>query len=476
MKLAINTRNKTGFIDGTYVKATYVSSEPLDNQWERCNFIVLSWLLNSVSEDLFLGQIFFDNVAEVWAKLKETYDKLDGSIIFNLLQKIHNFKQEDVLKHNQVMKHMQFLMGLNDVYQPIRSSLLSTETHPDVKDAFAIISREESHRGIASSSGDVPKPQTSSFVSKTNFSNNNNNRNKMFDNMRVNNFRTNFVNTSGNIRGPNLNLTCKNYKNVSHIIEICFNIIGYPPRYDKSFSKPSVKSNFNANAELNQNTTQNGASLSFTNEQIMKLMSLVNDVPSGKIHANMAGANQHMTISTKNMFGIIDISYLNLNVGHPNGTLAKIKYVGNLQLCDNVVLYDVLVVPEYSVSLLYVHKLIRDSRMFVGFDKHKCYIKDLNQNKIMGTGSENGGRYLFDLPATQNKELQVSKQSHVSPCDICHKANQSREPFPLSDHKTLAVGDLVYIDLWGPYKVTSIEGFRYLHTIVDDYSRGVWVY
>lgn len=192
MKLVINTRNKTGFIDGTCIKATYVSSDVLANQWERCNSIVLSWLLNSVSEELYLGQMFSVNAHEVWTELKETYDKLDGSIILNLMQKINNFKQgeltvseyyhklnslwrefdimtklpkcvcaarEDVLKHNQLMKLMQFLMGLNDVYQPIRSSILSRETLPDVKDAFAIVSREESHRGIAfSSSGSETKP------------------------------------------------------------------------------------------------------------------------------------------------------------------------------------------------------------------------------------------------------------------------------------------------------------------------------
>ncbi|GJT32214.1 hypothetical protein Tco_0922633 [Tanacetum coccineum] len=126
-------------------RSAYANSAPQSNQWERCNFIMLSWLLNSVSEDIFLGQIFADNAVEVWAELKETYDKLD---------------REDVLKHNQLMKLMQFLMGLSDVFQPNRSSLLSRETLPDVKDAFAIVSREESHRGIVSSSsfGSVSKP------------------------------------------------------------------------------------------------------------------------------------------------------------------------------------------------------------------------------------------------------------------------------------------------------------------------------
>ncbi|GJS58064.1 ribonuclease H-like domain-containing protein [Tanacetum coccineum] len=39
-------------------------------------------------------------------------------------------------------------------------------------------------------------------------------------------------------------------------------------------------------------------------------------------------------------------------------------------------------------------------------------------------------------------ELQVSKKSHVSPYDICHKAKQSREPFPLSDQNTFSKGNV----------------------------------
>ncbi|GKE04561.1 ribonuclease H-like domain-containing protein [Tanacetum coccineum] len=96
MRLAINTRNKTGFIDGTCLKETYASSAVYSSQWDRCNSIVLSWLLNSVSDDLYLGQIFSENASEVWSELKETYDKLDGSVTLNLLNKIHNFKQGEL--------------------------------------------------------------------------------------------------------------------------------------------------------------------------------------------------------------------------------------------------------------------------------------------------------------------------------------------------------------------------------------------
>ncbi|GJW31158.1 hypothetical protein Tco_0051190 [Tanacetum coccineum] len=103
------------------------------------------------------------------------------------------------------------------------------------------------------------------------------------------------------------------------------------------------------------------------------------------------GANQHITNSTKNMFNIVDVTELKLTVGHPNGTLAQITHVGSLRLNNDVVLFDVLVVPEYCVSLLSVHKLIKDNKLVVMFDECKCHIQDLKRGRVLGTGSEFGG-------------------------------------------------------------------------------------
>ena len=72
--------------------------------------------------------------------------------------------------------------------------------------------------------------------------------------------------------------------------------------------------------------------------------------------------------------------------------------------------------------------------------------------------------------------LKLTNIDHGAPCDVCHKAKQTRDPFPLSEHKTSVFGDLIHLDVWGPYKVVSREGFRYFLTIVDDFTRSVWVY
>ncbi|GKB33590.1 ribonuclease H-like domain-containing protein [Tanacetum coccineum] len=180
------------------------------------------------------------------------------------------------------MKLIQFLMGLNDVFQPIRSGLLSRETLPNVKDVFAINSIEESHRGIASSSsGSVSKPRVSGFVVESN--NWTNNGNKRADNKKIGN-----TINSGNNKGPNPNLLCTNYGKVVHTIDRCFDIISYLPGYNKNLGpKQNCSKTFNVNSASTFN--EKGVTLSFTNDQIMKLINVINDVPSRYMQVNMAG-------------------------------------------------------------------------------------------------------------------------------------------------------------------------------------------
>ncbi|GJZ27074.1 hypothetical protein Tco_0571327 [Tanacetum coccineum] len=58
---------------------------------------------------------------------------------------------ESFKKHNQLLRLMQFLMGLDDSYMQIRTSILFKEVLPDVRSAYATISSEESHRVAADS-------------------------------------------------------------------------------------------------------------------------------------------------------------------------------------------------------------------------------------------------------------------------------------------------------------------------------------
>ncbi|GJS45119.1 ribonuclease H-like domain-containing protein, partial [Tanacetum coccineum] len=88
------------------------------------------------------------------------------------------------------------------------------------------------------------------------------------------------------------------------------------------------------------------------------------------------GANQHMTHTDKKLDNVYDISHLRIKVGYPNGTKSFIFKIGNLKLFNGLDLYDVLVIPEYCVTLNSIHKLAKDNKIFVAFDEGKCVNTD----------------------------------------------------------------------------------------------------
>nr|GEV13783.1 hypothetical protein [Tanacetum cinerariifolium] len=204
----------------------------------------------------------------------ETYDKVDGFVVFNLHKNINSLNQngssladyynklnflrkqfDDMVsfpactcaatkhfdQHNQLFKLMQFLMGLDESYLSIRSNILTRVPLPSVKTAFSVISEKESYRNVTSVG--TTKPATTTFATKT------------FDNKKKfnNNYKgygSNFnSNSNNNNRGPNPNLKCTNCNNTGHTVDRCFELIGYPAGY--------VKRNFNSNS---RHVTSNNAS------------------------------------------------------------------------------------------------------------------------------------------------------------------------------------------------------------------------
>ncbi|GJU58294.1 ribonuclease H-like domain-containing protein [Tanacetum coccineum] len=243
-KFALRLKCKLGFIDGTCKRK---SDDPvLTNRWDLCNSMVVTWILNSVSAELYVGQIYSKTAYDMWTDLKDTYDKVDGFAPPCTCEAAKHYEN-----HANQIKLTQFLMGLDDTYQPIRSNILTTEPLPLVKTAFAIISGEEYFfNGSVKFNMDIEKY----FNGKSNF-------------------------ISGNI-------------SIGWVVE--------------------------------------------------------------------SGANQHMTTSAKILINVVDVSNLGRTVGHPNGTKAKIVKIRDLKLNNYITLFNVLVVPEYTVNLLSIDKLAKD--------------------------------------------------------------------------------------------------------------------
>ena len=71
--------------------------------------------------------------------------------------------------------------------------------------------------------------------------------------------------------------------------------------------------------------------------------------------------------------------------------------------------------------------------------------------------------------------LPALKIDHEGVFKGCVKGKNTNNPFPKSDTKTKGILELVHSDACGPMPSTSLSGYVYYVTFINDYSRKPWV-
>jgi hypothetical protein len=65
---------------------------------------------------------------------------------------------------------------------------------------------------------------------------------------------------------------------------------------------------------------------------------------------------------------------------------------------------------------------------------------------------------------------------HEDICKGCAQGKNMKSPFPSSDNKAKGVLDIVHSDVCGPMTTTSLSGYVYYVSFIDDFSRKTWIY
>ena len=89
LKLVLLGKNKLGFLLGK--KEMY--SESLHDVWDRCNAIILGWIMNIVSKGLISTVIYGSDAHSVWEDLRERFDKVNASRAFYLHKELVTMSQ-----------------------------------------------------------------------------------------------------------------------------------------------------------------------------------------------------------------------------------------------------------------------------------------------------------------------------------------------------------------------------------------------
>ncbi|GJY05615.1 putative RNA-directed DNA polymerase [Tanacetum coccineum] len=148
----------------------------------------------------------------------------------------------------------------------------------------------------------------------------------------------------------------------------------------------------------------------------------------------------------------------------PNGEAVPVEGRGECALPSGAIIKDVLHVPKFKCNLLSVSRLSKELQCAVTFFPEFCIMQDLYSRTLIGAGDCEDGLYKMGM-FENNRHAMMTTQTKFT-----------RLPFPISVTKTNACFELIHCDIWGKYRTPSLTRANYFLTIVDDFSRSVWVF
>ncbi|KAG7533570.1 Transcription factor MADS-box [Arabidopsis thaliana x Arabidopsis arenosa] len=271
VRMALNVRNKLGFIDGTIPQPPSTHKDA--GSWSRCNDMVATWLMNSVSKKIGQSLLFMSTAELIWKNLLSRFKQDDAPRVFEIEQRLGSLQQgsmdvttyytelvtlweeyknyvelplctcgrcecnaatlwEQMQQRSRVTK---FLMGLNEAFEATRRHILMLKPIPSIEDVFNMVTQDERQKSIKP----VAKMENVAFqssgpteITSTGYYN---------DNTNAGYYSGPLENTAYAAFRPSQRPYCTHCGRSGHTIQKCYRIHGYPPG-QKTPQRPTQQS------------------------------------------------------------------------------------------------------------------------------------------------------------------------------------------------------------------------------------------
>ncbi|KAF7802906.1 retrovirus-related Pol polyprotein from transposon TNT 1-94 [Senna tora] len=233
VKTALRARKKFGFVDGKIAQPAEDSSDFED--WWTINFLLVSWIRNSIEPSLRSTISNKDVAKDLWNEIRDRFSVTDGTRIQQLRSALTECKQRGLTivdyfgrltklwdelsnydpistckcgkctcdlstmldKKREDERVHTFLLGLDDtLYGTVRSSILTQDPLPNLHKAYSILVQEERVKTIARAKEE--RVEVMALATRTRSD------------------------------GRDKTLVCSHYNKNGHEAENCFALIGYP--------------------------------------------------------------------------------------------------------------------------------------------------------------------------------------------------------------------------------------------------------
>ena len=455
----ISGKGKDDYLTGAAIPPR--KDDPNFRTWKSENNMVMSWLINTMENDIGQNFLFYNTAYEIWNAAKETYSDYDNTAeLFEIKGALHDLKQgemtvtqyyntlsrywqqldvfespdwecpEDASRYKKIIEKeriFKFLLGLDKSLDEVRGRILGSKPLPSIREAFSEVRREESRKklmmGTQASSN---APEGSALVSRG----------------------TNAADSRQRKGRP----WCDHCRRPGHTKETCWKIHGKPAEWKPNKEKEARS--FVADSKGKESTSE---SAHFSKEQIEWLQKMFGQASSltpiistgstaqkGKFFTALnaksedssqwivdSGASDHMT-GDASLFHKYRPCHENYKVRIADGSLSTVTSIGEVIISESLVLKSVLLVPNLTCNLLSISKLTRDLNCAAKFSSTYCVFQDLNLGKMISTAKESGGLYRTRADDQSNTKAHCVSLSAINTLE-------SGSILPLESNKESAI-------------------------------------
>ncbi|GKB73377.1 NSP-interacting kinase 1-like protein, partial [Tanacetum coccineum] len=466
IKMVLGAKLKLGFIDGSLPKPAAIDNNY--QRWIRCDYMVVCWILNSMIAELSDSFLYAQSAFDLWKELEERYGQSNGPLIYHIERELSKVTQgnltvaayfnklkrfwdelhslngiplcscgkmkdcpcgitEKFLEIDSRSKLMHFLMKLNDEFESVRNQILSMDPLPNINKAYYIVQQVEKQKQVT--------------------------HHQFFEEISYPDW---YKGKKGKKQGVKL------------ATQVSSDFDQYLPR-EAPFQMDYENEVIGAKVDLDQKLVD------VVCQEMMKLIKGkgidVNEASSSKPHAGIllsskdtkTGLSLHASIKF-----LIDNGGLNIEIYWVVDTGASDH------MCPYLHLFQCIRILKKPIKI----------KLPVDF-------KDPSTRQVLAAGEGFRNLYIckpsspktssdsFPLLSSFVNKVVQPKVNDVS-VDLFHSrlghTSVSKLPFPLSQTRSKIPLELVHVDLWGPYKVSALNGANYFLTIVDDNTRCTWTY
>ncbi|GAU49830.1 hypothetical protein TSUD_293850 [Trifolium subterraneum] len=292
MRRALGGKLKLEFVDGT-IPVPADQFDPSFRAWNRCNMLVHSWIMNSVSESIAQSIVFMENAIDVWNDLKERFSQADLIRIAELQQELHALQQDSrsvtefysdlkliweeleiylpmpncscrnrctceamrsARANHALLYIIRFLTGLNEHFAVVKSQILLMDPLPPMNKVFSLVLQHQRQSNFS------PSEDSKALL--------------------------NAAKSKGSFPSKNPVRICTFCGKDNHIVANCFKKYGLPPH----FRKNSQANNAEIEGGNEEQIAADNSNI-ITQEQALQLITLLQSSFPGQA-SNSVSSNQ----------------------------------------------------------------------------------------------------------------------------------------------------------------------------------------